>query len=105
MAVQEHHVEQGQCTSWEAKLKGTGWRARMEPALATGRGGSSGGLLQAVPGHQGLAEVEHVPVTIANGRASALHASGLTPCGFLWVNVYLHDGEQLGPRNWAVLNA
>eukprot|EP00959_Pyramimonas_sp_CCMP1952_P185304 3874667-Pyramimonas_sp.AAC.1 len=105
VAVQEHH-QVDTCASWESKLRKTGWRGRMEPAVSTGRGvGTSGGILQMVPVAQGLAPVDLIPPSICGGRAVALHTPGVVPGGFLWITLYLHDSEQLSPRNWQILEA
>eukprot|EP00959_Pyramimonas_sp_CCMP1952_P051140 1068881-Pyramimonas_sp.AAC.1 len=78
----------------------------MEPAVSTGRGeGTSGGILQMVPIAQGLAPVDLIPPSICGGRAVALHTPGVVPGGFLWITLYLHDSEQLSPRNWQILES
>eukprot|EP00959_Pyramimonas_sp_CCMP1952_P415061 8696803-Pyramimonas_sp.AAC.1 len=56
-----------------------------------------------VPAAAGLAEFELVPKVVAAGRARVMHCSGLIPGGFALATVYLHHSEELGPRNWKIL--
>eukprot|EP00959_Pyramimonas_sp_CCMP1952_P145000 3035800-Pyramimonas_sp.AAC.1 len=80
-----------------------GWRAAFTAAAAASQRGASGGLLQCVPAAAGLSEVERVPSVMHEGRVRILHSHGLTPLGFLWVNMYLHHSERLSKKNWAIL--
>eukprot|EP00959_Pyramimonas_sp_CCMP1952_P171547 3584793-Pyramimonas_sp.AAC.1 len=85
LAVQETHVTD--TDALEAQLRAQGRRARCFPAVPTGRGGSSGGLVISTPKHMGLSQVHGISDVLEPGRAGPLHCGYIIP-GVFWLPVY-----------------
>ena len=81
VADQEHHLEQTKLASWESKLFQIGWKAAMAAATPTGRGGTSGGILQMAPSaesasrHAASRAEPDLFETVSPGLRKAVHAA------------------------------
>ena len=108
VAIQEHHLV-SEASMSDASMwleRHADMYAIWEPAVATGRGGSSGGT--AVLAHKsiGLTPFDGISPSLVPGRATAVKSGAwCAPPPFAMVHVYLEDGTGLGQKSLDVLRA
>ena len=81
----------------ESSLRFQGRRAKVAPAISTGRGGTTGGVILATSKHIGLSRVDGHTDVLEPGRVCLLHMGGVLPGGILIASIYLHHSIGLPP--------
>eukprot|EP00974_Lingulodinium_polyedra_P123697 11187773-Lingulodinium_polyedra.AAC.1 len=100
--MQEHHKPEGELGGLEQWATKHHWKLSLQPAAASGKGGTQGGVGIAGRRQYGLRCLPGAEAPCP-ARLTLRHATAAVAGGIVLGSVYLLHGEGVGPTNWRIL--